>query len=82
MADPEQLKPPGAAFAYSNTGYVLLGQIVERVTGRPYGEQIERRLIRPLRLRDTVLPGTSPWIRGPHPHGYVPIEGRGWWTSR
>src|SRR5439155_6714747 len=65
--------PPGSDYSYSNTGYALLGQIVERATGRSYDEEIERRIIRPLRLRDTELPGTSPWIRGPHPHGYVPI---------
>jgi D-alanyl-D-alanine carboxypeptidase len=66
--------PPGSDYAYSNTGYTLLSQIVERATGRSYAEEIERRIIRPLHLRDTELPGTSPWIRGPHPHGYVRIE--------
>lgn len=74
VAHPPTFEPPGSAFAYSNTGYLLLGQIVERVTGRSYGEEIERRVIRPLRLRGTSLPGTSPRIHGPHPHGYVPIQ--------
>ncbi len=74
VANPPSFDPPGSDYAYSNTGYLLLGQIVEEVTGRSYGEEIERRVIRPLRLRDTSLPGTSPRIRGPHPHGYVPIE--------
>ena len=74
LANPPTFEPPGSAFAYSNTNYLLLGQIIEKVTGRPYGEEIERRLIRPLRLRDTEVPGTSPRIRGPHPHRYVPIQ--------
>ncbi|WP_433721045.1 serine hydrolase domain-containing protein [Actinoplanes sp. CA-051413] len=74
VAHPVTFEPPGSAFAYSNTGYLLLGQIVQEVTGRPYGREIERRVIRPLRLRGTSVPGISPWIRGPHPHGYVPIE--------
>jgi CubicO group peptidase (beta-lactamase class C family) len=43
-------EPPGSAYAYSNTGYLLLGRIVEKVTGRPYGKEIERRVIQPLRL--------------------------------
>ncbi|MEH1163961.1 serine hydrolase domain-containing protein [Micromonospora sp. CPCC 205539] len=73
VANPPTFEPPGSAYAYSNTNYLLLGQIVEEVTGRSYGEEVERRLIRPLRLRGTVMPGTSPWIPGPHPHGYVPI---------
>jgi D-alanyl-D-alanine carboxypeptidase len=60
--------------AYSKTGYLVLGRIVERVTGRSYGEEIGRRVIRPLRLRGTWMPETSPWIPGPHPHGYAPVR--------
>lgn len=74
LAQPPKFEPPGSAFAYSNTNYTLLGMIIERVTGRSYAREIERRIIRPLHLDHTELPGTSPWIRGPHPHGYVPIE--------
>jgi D-alanyl-D-alanine carboxypeptidase len=77
LAHPPTFEPPGSAFAYSNTNYLLLGQVIERVTGRPYADEIERRVIRPLRLHGTWLPGTSPRIRGPHPHGYVPAE-RDW----
>lgn len=78
VVNPPTFEPPGSDYAYSNTGYLLLGQIIERVSGRSYGEEIERRIIRPLRLRGTSLPGTSPYIRGPHTHGYVPIQqGRG-----
>ena len=72
VANPPTFEPPGSAYAYSSTGYLLLGQIVEEVTGRSYGKEIEHRIIRPLRLHGTSLPGTSPRIRGPHPHGYVP----------
>jgi D-alanyl-D-alanine carboxypeptidase len=74
LAYPPTFEPPGSAFGYSNTGYLLLGQIVEEVTGRSYGEEIDRRIIRPLRLRGTSIPGTSPRIHGPHPHGYVPTQ--------
>lgn len=74
VLNPPTFEPPGSGYAYSNTGYLLLGQIIEKVTGRSYGEEIERRIIRPLRLRGTSVPGTSPRLRGPHPHGYVPIQ--------
>jgi len=74
LAHPPVFDKPGSAFSYSNTGYLLLGQIVEKVTHRSYGKEIERRVIRPLQLDHTVVPGTSPWIPGPHPHGYVPIK--------
>jgi D-alanyl-D-alanine carboxypeptidase len=77
VANPPTFEPPGSAYKYSNTHYIVLGEIIEKVTGQTYGDEIERRLIRPLRLHDTDVPGTSPWIRGPHPHGYVPIEQNG-----
>ncbi|MDG4826946.1 serine hydrolase [Asanoa sp. WMMD1127] len=63
-----------AEFAYSNTNYLVLGQVIEAVTGRSYADEVERRIIRPLRLTRTRMPGTDPRIRGPHPHGYVPIQ--------
>jgi D-alanyl-D-alanine carboxypeptidase len=75
MAHPPEFTPPGSAFSYSNTNYLLLGQIIERATGRPYAEQIQQRIIRPLHLSGTQVPGTSPRIRGSHPHGYVPAVG-------
>jgi len=65
---------PGKTYAYTNTGYLLLGLIVEAATGNPYAREVERRIIRPLRLDGTSLPGTDPDIPGPHPHGYVPIR--------
>jgi D-alanyl-D-alanine carboxypeptidase len=74
VADPPRFEPPGSDYAYSNAGYLLLGRLIEKVTGRSYGAEIERRIIRPLGLRGTSLPGTSPHIHGPHPHGYVPIQ--------
>ena len=41
---------PGKGWGYSNTNYVLLGLIVETVTGRPVGQELERRIFRPLHL--------------------------------
>jgi len=76
VANPPTFQPPGSAFAYTNTGYLLLGQIVEKATERSYSEEIVRRIVRPSRLLDTSLPGVWPLIHGPHPHGYVPIDGR------
>lgn len=62
---------PGKGWSYSNTGYLLAGMIIERVTGRPYGAEIHRRVIAPLGLRDTVVPGDEPGVPGPHLRGYV-----------
>lgn len=66
--------PPGTEHSYSNTGYVLLGMVVERASGRTYAREIERRVLRPLGLADTVLPGTDPYLHGPHAHTYIPLE--------
>jgi D-alanyl-D-alanine carboxypeptidase len=62
---------PGTSWSYSNTNYILLGLVIERVTGRRYADEIRRRILGPLRLRDTEGPGTDPHIRGPHSHGYL-----------
>ena len=44
---------PGSRFSYSNSGYYLLGVIVERVTGQTYGAALRERLLAPLGLGDT-----------------------------
>lgn len=44
---------PGTQFEYSNTNYVLLGMIVERVSGAPYGSFLQRAVIDPLGLQQT-----------------------------
>lgn len=62
---------PGERFGYSSTGYVLAGLIVQRVTGRPLAEEIDRRVVRPLGLRHTYFPAVGDrTIREPHPKGY------------
>ncbi|MEZ6069059.1 MAG: serine hydrolase domain-containing protein [Pirellulales bacterium] len=47
---------PGEKFRYSNTNAVLLARAVEQVTGHAYGEEIQRRVCRPLGLRHTGVP--------------------------
>ncbi|MER6915632.1 serine hydrolase domain-containing protein [Streptomyces sp. NPDC000594] len=60
---------PGTAQEYRGIHYVLLALIVEAVTGRPYGEVIDREIARPLRLGSTLTPGNDPRIHGPHLRG-------------
>jgi len=63
---------PGKGWSYSNTGYVLLGILIEKVTGNSYAEEIENRIIEPLELSNTFLPGNSSVIPGTkHARGYV-----------
>ncbi|MEV5961842.1 serine hydrolase domain-containing protein [Kribbella sp. NPDC051952] len=65
---------PGKGYSYSNTNYLLVGEIIKKVTGHSYSDEVERRLIRPLGLSGTTMPRTSPWIRGAHMHGYLPTD--------
>jgi D-alanyl-D-alanine carboxypeptidase len=46
--------PAGTAFHYTDTNYILLGMIIERVTGSTYYAELRRRLLEPLQLRDIV----------------------------
>lgn len=53
--------PPGSRWAYSNTNYILLAEIVSRVTERPFGEWMAERVFLPLQMLDTSfsLDGTE-----------------------
>lgn len=62
---------PGTAWAYSNTNYVLAGLLIEKLTGTPYALQVYLRIVAPLGLWRTELPGTNMEIFGPHAHGYI-----------
>lgn len=73
---------PGTKWEYSNTNYILLGLLAQRVTGRPIGELITQRIIEPLGLKDTYWPGQGEQvIRGTHPHGYLPDGPDGAWQE-
>ena len=69
---------PGSQWAYSNTNYIALGLVIEKVTGRPFGQELQQRILKPLALSRTELattrqlpdlqdPGTNPnlpWAAG------------------
>ncbi|WP_433533444.1 serine hydrolase domain-containing protein [Micromonospora sp. CA-263727] len=61
---------PGARFNYSNTNYVLAGLLIEAVTGNGAATEVQRRILRPLRLTGTSFPGNDPTIRSPHSGAY------------
>jgi D-alanyl-D-alanine carboxypeptidase len=66
---------PGVAWHYSNTDYVLAGMVIKAVTGHGYAHEIRRRILRPLGLHATSLPGSSPRLRGRHGHAYSRLYG-------
>jgi D-alanyl-D-alanine carboxypeptidase len=88
FADPEQVwKPeelaqvgikdsplfePGTEWFYSNTNYVLLGLVLEQVTGKPIGDLYREQIIEPLGLKNTSFPDPADSsIPEPHAQGYT-----------
>jgi len=68
-----QQKPyfaPGKGYRYSNTNYLLIGMIIEEITKDSVGNQIRKRLLEPIGLKQTSYPETeampSPWVHGYH----------------
>ena len=53
----------GKGWDYSDTNYILLGMIIEKVTGRKFYDEANRRLIKPLKLTDTI-PQDGPVLKG------------------
>ncbi|TQJ85829.1 D-alanyl-D-alanine carboxypeptidase [Streptomyces sp. SLBN-31] len=68
---------PGAAYAYSNTNFVVAGMLIEKLTGHSVGTEYANRIIEPLNLRDTfyVHPGKS--IPGRYARGYLTPDSAG-----
>ncbi|MDX3540530.1 serine hydrolase, partial [Streptomyces sp. MB09-01] len=61
---------PGAKFDYCNTNLILLGLVVEKVSGIPLAEYIDREVVKPAGLRHTLFP-TGAEFPSPHAHGYT-----------
>ncbi|MFI1719537.1 serine hydrolase domain-containing protein [Streptomyces sp. NPDC020489] len=66
---------PGTSWNYSNTNYVVAGMVIEKVTGRPYGEEVRRRIVEPLSLTATSVPGTRVTVPGPSSRAYSKLGG-------
>ncbi len=64
------LSAPGTEWNYADTNYLLAGMVIERVTHHSPAAEIERRIIGPLRLRNTSFPLRSRAFPGPYVHGY------------
>jgi D-alanyl-D-alanine carboxypeptidase len=60
---------PGKGWHYSNTGYVLLGMIIEQITGDTIGNEIKKRILDPLGLKNTSFP-TDSAMEGDYARGY------------
>jgi CubicO group peptidase (beta-lactamase class C family) len=63
---------PGTSWAYSNSGYVVLGLVVARVSGKPFGEFLRQRVLAPLQMAHTVA----------YEKGRNEVERRAWGHTR
>lgn len=71
---------PGAAYSYSNAGYVVLGMMLEEVTGRGVESLLRHRVFAPAGMGQSAYPD-DPGVRGPflHESAYTGPEGAGWY---
>jgi D-alanyl-D-alanine carboxypeptidase len=69
--DDSPIFKPGAKYYYSNTNVILLGKVIEKVTGKPAFEVIEQQVIEPLDLANTSWPGDTTDLPKPHADGYT-----------
>jgi D-alanyl-D-alanine carboxypeptidase len=88
---------PGQGLHYTNTNYILLGMLIEQITGMPVEKAFQQRIFTPLGMDGSSLPPRiSSAIPDPHPHGYAlaetlgrtgaPLDVTGWspswaWTA-
>lgn len=74
--------PPGTYFHYSNMGYKVLGEVLQAVTGEIYGSIIQKRILDPLGVKDSV-PTIDNAVRSRLAVGYGPLfDDRPWWPGR
>lgn len=63
---------PGTAWRYSNSGYVLLGYLIERVSGEPYARFLHDNIFAPLGMKDTGYDSSTVKIpEAEHAIGYA-----------
>ncbi|MFF8288873.1 serine hydrolase domain-containing protein [Streptomyces sp. NPDC016309] len=70
LAEPRTTEP-GVAYKYSNANFVVVGMLIEKVTGKPVGKEYERRIIKPLGLRNTSYVHPDTRIEGLRVRGYL-----------
>ncbi|WP_405890573.1 serine hydrolase domain-containing protein [Streptomyces sp. NBC_00133] len=62
---------PGAAYSYSNTNFVVVGMLIEKLTGHTLSTEYRDRIIKPLKLRDTFYVHPDTALPGRHTKGYL-----------
>lgn len=69
---------PGSEYLYSNTGYMLLADLVSRVTGEPFARWMEGNVFGPLGMRSTTIMAELGQVIPGAAHSYAPDGDGGW----
>lgn len=67
---------PGQSYSYCNTGYILLGEIIEAATGSTVAKQLHQRIFDPLGMNDTFY-APQETVKGNWVQGYIDLDGDG-----
>lgn len=67
---------PGTGYAYSNFGYMLLGLVIEKLTGKSYEAYVQDAVLAPMGIRTMQIGRTLPGERHPKETDYFPKEGK------
>ncbi|MFD8495596.1 serine hydrolase [Amycolatopsis sp. NPDC059657] len=74
LGDAAQMHPLGATFSYCNSGFVLMGRVIEKLTGKTWDEALRERIFTPLGLKSaTTLPEEALMFRAAM--GHVKVDG-------
>lgn len=65
----------GDKWSYSDTNYVIASMVIQKATGHSYAHEIEQRILRPLHLDSTTVPGTRARVAGPSGRAYSKLIG-------
>lgn len=69
---------PGNGMNYSNTNTVILGQIIEKISGQPLETQLKARLFTPLGMSRSGAPASGSYMPAPNAHSYHPDTSEDW----
>lgn len=77
LANDPSSHPDEPEWHYSNTNYILLGMIIEQITGNTWEAEVRRRFIEPLNMTNTIVPETGEAVMpgDNYAHGYYFYEG-------
>lgn len=66
---------PGDGWSYTSTGYIIVGMVIDKVTGNSWRDEVRNRIISPLGLLQTTIPGETLDVPTPSATGYGMFQG-------